>query len=287
MAHSDTRLAAWTAERNSAAEADVRPGVRDGRLTLFQEAIMTNSYSPAAGDFATTGGASLLAPARGGLPAWFGILCDSDGPTQRYLLLMRFTVFNLVAIALLGAAWLKGWVGFVMQADTTQLVLIISLVFAYGFVSCAHKVFATSVEINQARDPARYPGSRVARYLESIRGRDGHARALCASALKLKLGARIASIRHLANSLVLLGLIGTVIGFIIALSGVDAEAAADVSSIGPMVTILISGMSVALHTTLVGAVLNIWLMINYRLLEGGTVTLISTIVELGERDVRA
>jgi adenosylcobinamide amidohydrolase len=45
-------------------------------------------------------------------------------------------------------------------------------------------------------------------------------------------------------------------------------------------------MSVALYTTLVGAVLNIWLMVNYRLLEGGTVTLLTTIVELGERHVR-
>jgi biopolymer transport protein ExbB/TolQ len=81
---------------------------------------------------------------------------------------------------------------------------------------------------------------------------------------------------------VFLGLIGTVIGFIIALSGVNAEAAADVSSIGPMVTTLISGMSIALYTTLVGAILNIWLMINYRLLEGGTVTLATKIIELGE-----
>jgi hypothetical protein len=248
---------------------------------------MTNSYSPAASGFATTGGAPALAPARGGLPAWFGVLYDSDGPAQRYLLLMRFIVFNLVAMALLGAAWLKGWVGVVMRGDTTQLVLIISLVFAYGLVSCAHKVLVTSVEINQAREPGRHPGSRAARYLESIRDRDGHARAICASALKLKLASRIASIRHLANSLVFLGLIGTVIGFIIALSGVNAEAAADITSIGPMVSTLISGMSIALHTTLVGAILNIWLMINYRLLEGGTVTLATTIIEQGERHARA
>jgi hypothetical protein len=248
--------------------------------------MMTNSYAPAASDFASRGGGPTLAHERGVLSAWLGALYDGDAAAQRYLLLMRFAVLNLVALALLGAAWLKGWVGFVMEADTTQLVLLIALVFAYGLVSCAHKVLVTSIEINQVRDPRRYPGSRVASYLESIRGRDGHARALCASALKLKLASRIASIRHLANSLVLLGLIGTVIGFIIALSGVDAEAAADVSSIGPMVTILISGMSVALHTTLVGAVLNIWLMINYRLLEGGTVTLVTAIVELGERDAR-
>ncbi len=244
---------------------------------------MTTSYAPAAADFAPRGGGPNLAHGRGGPQAWLEALSKSGGATQRYLLLMRFAVFNLVAFALLGAAWLKGWVDLVLRGDTTQLVLIIALVFAYGLLSCAHKVLVTSKEIDQARDPARYPDSRVARYLDGIRHSDGHARTICASALKLKLASRIASIRHLANSLVFLGLIGTVIGFIIALSGVDAEAAADVSSIGPMVSTLITGMSIALHTTLVGAILNIWLMIDYRLLESGTVTLVTTIVELGER----
>lgn len=247
---------------------------------------MTNSYATAASDFAPRGGESVPARGRRGLPAWLGVLQEADGSAQRYLLLMRFVVFNLVALALLGAAWLKGWVDLILQGDTTQLVLIIALVFAYGLVSCGHKVLLTSKEINQAQQPARYPSSRVAHYLAGIRDRDGHARANCASALKLKLASRIASIRHLANSLVFLGLIGTVIGFIIALSGVDAEAAADVTSIGPMVTTLISGMSIALYTTLVGAILNVWLMINYRLLEGGTVTLATTIIEQGEHDAR-
>ena len=120
-----------------------------------------------------------------------------------------------------------------------------------------------------------------------MQGRDGQSRAVSASALKLKLGARIGSIRHIANSLVFLGLIGTVIGFIIALSGINPEAAADVEAIGPMVSTLISGMSVALYTTLVGAILNVWLMLNYRLLESGTITLVTTIVELGERHARS
>jgi len=252
-----------------------------------EEAIMTNSYASAAADFAARGGGPNGAHGRAALRAWLGALSDGDAAAQRFLLLMRFAVLNLVALALLGAAWLKGWVELVLRGDSTQLVLIIALVFAYGLVSCAHKVLVTSMEINEARDPARHPGSRAALYLESVRGRDGQTRSICASSLRLKLASRIASIRHLANSLVFLGLIGTVIGFIIALSGVDAAAAADVNSIGPMVSTLIGGMSIALHTTLVGAILNIWLMINYRLLEGGTVSLVTTIVELGERDAHA
>ena len=50
-----------------------------------------------------------------------------------------------------------------------------------------------------------------------------------------------------------------------------------------MVSTLIDGMSVALYTTLVGSVLSVWLMLNYRLVESGTVRLLTAIVELGER----
>ena len=65
------------------------------------------------------------------------------------------------------------------------------------------------------------------------------------------------------------------------------QTASDVDAIAPMVTTLIVGMSVALYTTLVGSVLNIWLMVNYRLLESGTVTWSPAIVEPGEHHVRS
>jgi hypothetical protein len=248
---------------------------------------MTDSFAPAAPGFSAPSGAPDAPGDQSLLAAWFAAFRDGEAGGYRYLLVLRFAVLNLVACALLAAAWLKGWVDLVLVGDTTHLVLIIAAVFVLGVASCGRKVLQTSMEINQVKEPHRARGSRVAQYLESIQGRDGHARAIAASALRLKLASRIAPIRHMANSLVFLGLIGTVIGFIIALSGVDAEAAADVESIGPMVSTLISGMSIALHTTLAGAVLNIWLMVNYRLLEGGTVTLVTAIVELGERHVRA
>lgn len=76
-----------------------------------------------------------------------------------------------------------------------------------------------------------------------------------------------ANIIWIAHSLVVLGLIGTVIGFIQALSGVDVKATGDATSISPMVASLIAGMGTALYTTLVGAVCNLWLRLNLRLLE--------------------
>jgi biopolymer transport protein ExbB/TolQ len=247
---------------------------------------MTDTFAPAA-SFPADVSAPEAVSERNSLASLFSALSEDDAASFRYLLVLRFLVLNLVAVALLGAAWLKGWVGAAFSGDSTQLVAVIALVFAVGLASCARKIFLTSSELNQLTDTRGQRSGRVMRYLAGLESRDGQSRALAASALRLKLGARIASIRHLANSLVFLGLIGTVIGFIIALSGIDPNAAADVDSIGPMVSTLISGMSVALYTTLVGAILNVWLMVNYRLLEGGTVTLVTTIVELGERHARA
>ncbi|MGI9510207.1 MAG: MotA/TolQ/ExbB proton channel family protein [Geminicoccaceae bacterium] len=217
--------------------------------------------------------------------SWFGAYEDGDPSAYRYLLLMRFVVVNLVGFALLAAVWLQGWMDVVLGGDNTRLALVIILVFLAGLAICGLKVQQVSAELDRIRAPADFPKSRVSRYLASVAGRDGQSRQLAASALKLRLASRIAVVRHIAGSLVFLGLIGTVIGFMIALSGVSPEDAADISAIGPMVSTLIGGMSVALSTTLVGAVLNIWLMVNYRLLESGTLRLLTTIVELGERHV--
>ena len=126
-------------------------------------------------------------------------------------------------------------------------------------------------------------GSWAAAYLAAVDGRDSGARAIVVSALQMRLGDWIAPVRHIANSLVLLGLIGTVIGFIISLSGVNPDAVADVKAISPMVSKLLAGMSVALYTTLAGAALNLWLMVNHRLLSGATARLIAALVERGER----
>lgn len=199
-----------------------------------------------------------------------------------YLLLLRFMLFNVCAAAVLAVAWLNGLVGAVLSADTTHLVIVIATVFLGGLALCTRRIWQVSVELNAVKSGFPQRGTRVATYLEQTAMSDGQGRGNLAAALRLRLATRIAPVRHIANSLVLLGLIGTVIGFIIALSGVDPELAGDISAVGPMVSTLIEGMAVALYTTLAGAVLSIWLMVDYRLLEAGVVNLLTQIVERGE-----
>ena len=206
-------------------------------------------------------------------------------PAERpyhYLLLLRFALVNLVGLGLLALAQAHGLVAMTLAADRTHLVVVISLVFLVGLGICTWRVWQVSRELNRLRPFDPLARSLAADYFAKIRGRSGDSRALIASALRLKLTQRIAIVRQIANSLVLLGLIGTVVGFIIALSGVDPQKARDFEAVTPMVSTLIAGMSTALFTTLVGAILNVWLTINHQVLTGGTVKLMTALVEIGE-----
>jgi hypothetical protein len=213
-------------------------------------------------------------------------LAQGDPLAYQYLLLLRFLLANTVALALVGAAAGQGWIGMIFKADTGGYSLAIVAVFLVGLVWSGRRALQISRELNEVKQLQAFPRGVLPEYLRLSDGRDAQSRALLASSLRLKLANRITPIRHIANSLVLLGLIGTVIGFVVALSGVRPEVAADINAIGPMVSILIRGMSIALHTTLVGSLLHLWLMVNVRLLEAGTVKLLTATVEAGERHAR-
>ncbi len=199
--------------------------------------------------------------------AWLAEAAEKREPDRlKYLLLMRFTLLNLTGFGVLGVAYLHGLIELVLVSDQTHLSATIFVVFMAGFVLCAQKVWQTSRDLNLIRDLDPLKPSRARTYLAQLRGHAVDSRTLLASTLRLKLSHRIGIIRHFANSLVILGLIGTVIGFIIALSGVDPENASDIKAVTPMISTLVAGMSTALYTTLVGAVLNVWLMTNYHML---------------------
>ena len=207
---------------------------------------------------------------------------ESRADPHAYRLILRFALLNIVAVALLLACEANGLVSRAIDADSTSFVFVIVVVFVVGLALALQRVVWTSRELNQARQSEPDEESRAATHVKRTAGKNADSRQTLAQALRLELSQNITIIRHLASSLVFLGLIGTVLGFIIALSGVDPDLAGETENIAPMVSALIAGMSTALVTTLVGGLLNIWLMANYQLLTTGTVRLINTIVELGE-----
>lgn len=193
----------------------------------------------------------------------------------RRLLIARYAATNLIGLTLLGIAWRQGLVQRVWEADTSSLSVVIAFLFLWGAIVGGWRAWKLSEELDQVR--AGQPSEKWQAYSDAVRrGVDPR---VAAESLRSKLLQRVAFAKQLSGTLVTLGLVGTVIGFIIALSGVEPGQVGDASSIGPMVAKLIEGMGVALYTTLVGACFGVWAAINHQLLSTGASNLFSAILE--------
>ncbi len=194
---------------------------------------------------------------------------------NQWMLWSRFAAVNLFGAAALALAWINGWIDHVIEADTSRISVLIFLLFLVGLAATAWRIEKVTAELDHIE---RGAGGRLDAYRRAI-ATVGIGNAT--RALELRLFGRIVFIRHIANALVMLGLIGTVVGFVMALDGVDGSTASDTDAIGSMVGTMIHGMGVALYTTLVGSVLNIWLSANYQLLATGTANLAATLIDAG------
>jgi len=199
---------------------------------------------------------------------------------HHWLLWSRFVALNMVGVAGLFVVWVNGWVDRVIAADSSGISILIFLLFLVGLGSSAWRINKVTHELDNLRSgnaSSLSEGGRLATYRRALETGGSSA----TRALELRLFSRIAFIRHIANTLVLLGLVGTVVGFIMALAHVNGQTAGDVTAIAGMVGSLIEGMGVALYTTLVGSVLNLWLAANYQLLATGTANLAAALIDAG------
>lgn len=194
---------------------------------------------------------------------------------HHWLLWSRFVALNLVGFAGLFLVWINGWVERIVAGDTSRICIAIFVLFLVGLAASAWRIDKVTRELDYLR---MGEGGRLSSYRKALESMAGPG---ATRALELRLFSRIAFVRHISNMLVLLGLIGTVVGFVMALSNVSADAAADINQVSTMVGMLIEGMGIALYTTLVGAVLHMWLAANYQLLATGTANLAAALIDAG------
>ena len=91
----------------------------------------------------------------------------------------------------------------------------------------------------------------------------------------------------LADLMIRLGLLGTVIGFIFMLGSVAQVSSVDIHTLQQLLTNMSGGMRIALYTTLTGLAAGILLGFQYRLLDGAVDRLMAEIIELSEVHVTA
>jgi biopolymer transport protein ExbB/TolQ len=201
----------------------------------------------------------------------------------KYLLILRYSLINLVGLVFLFVLITQGYVSKAIKADITNMVIVILALFSVGFILAAYRTFWLSRELNYSYLKVLPPNSIAKNFLQNSKKLDASSRNNLAASLRIKLSSKINYIKFMANTLVILGLIGTVIGFIIALSGVDGSVSSNPEEVSKMVSTLIQGMSVALYTTLVGSICSVWLNICYQIMSTGANNLLSKIIELGEK----
>jgi len=174
----------------------------------------------------------------------------------------------MTAFLFLGIAWKQGLLHQIFIADQTGLSILIMLVGFIGLVMAGYKLQRIQFEIDT--DDLM---SLMSEHLS-----EHHLRQptdLERRVVEMRSKQNISIVRYIAGILTLLGVIGTVVGFIIALAAFQSTDVASVEEVPKAIVQMTSGMSTALYTTLVGGVANVWLTANYQLLKSATVHQVS------------
>ncbi|WP_342238228.1 MotA/TolQ/ExbB proton channel family protein [Inquilinus sp. OTU3971] len=212
-----------------------------------------------------------------------------------------FTGVSLFAVVLL---WFFGLIGRMVASDPTHISLIISVLYVASSLHCLWRVLVISREGDAALRAARAVVGNGRRILNE--GRDalppglvsGHIRDLATKAalqgaerLDQTLLLRVLASRlrgsnafgaFASDTLMKLGLLGTIIGFIMMLApiaGLDTENREAVRS---SMSLMSDGMAVAMYTTLVGLAGSVLLKIQYSLLDSATAKIFAFAVDLTE-----
>lgn len=155
---------------------------------------------------------------------------------MRNLLIYRLTVFNTCAAAATFYAWQLGYVDQVFAGDVSHISYGIVALFVTGLIS----TFIRGVKVSKA---------------------------LNGGTADKKLLVKQAHLFDISEWLVLLGLAGNVIGFLIAFHSIDSSSlnsAAGMQKIGIQV---LAGLGVAFYSTLAGTICALWTSVNYRMLD--------------------
>lgn len=201
-------------------------------------------------------------------------LSATGAAMYRLSLVTRMWLCHLTLAALLGIAWVWGWLDSMVATDTLYLVRVNCCLFVVGVVIAQRRAHWLSRELDEDDD------SKCLQYrLDLNRGMHP---AVAYDTLRAALGWRIGSVSFIASMIMLFGLAGTIVGFIVATSAVTPEAASDAGQVGPMAATMIGGVGLALYKTLVGIALGGgYLMLMHRLLAGAATHALSRAVHGG------
>ena len=225
-----------------------------------------------------------------------------------HILLLQWLIFIFAVTFFIWLAWQQGIIQDVLRTDPTKLSLIIMLIFIACTVHCAIRSVFLSQQLNELgkivnapnelhfTDNQLYfnkqllPSSLIADYLVGV---FRYRQSLPKQAASQQLSKLDAVLNEHANGshesgwffsqlLIKLGLLGTVIGFILMLTSISSSALSDISQVHALFSNMAQGMRVALNTTLTGLLGAMLLGFQYLMLDRGADRLLSNVIHFAE-----
>lgn len=193
--------------------------------------------------------------------------------------MLHWLLFNGVVMFAAVALWRYGLIRLVVVADRTHIALLIGALYALASLHNLGCAFALAGEAEAAEalgaglpPPAGLFGDHVRALAMMARPGVRLDPTLLLRLLAERLSAGLAFGALMGDILMKLGLLGTIVGFILMLGPIGGLDAQDDAAVRAAMGVMSQGMGVAMYTTLAGLIGALLLRAQYGMLESATVT---------------
>jgi hypothetical protein len=235
---------------------------------------------------------------------------ENEFPAQR-LPLLRWLIFTGVSAFGVAVAWYYGLFHLMLASDKTYISAIIALLYVAACAHCFVRTAAISGELDRAHrvqalvnrgathftvvgqdvvagDGTKLPPGHITGHIRNLivkaglQGKGPLDQTLLLRGLADQLRGPNQLGSFASDALMKLGLLGTIIGFILMLAPIAGLDAADRASVKSSMGLMSDGMAVAMYTTLTGLVGSILVQTQYYMLDGATAKLFALATDLTE-----
>ena len=211
---------------------------------------------------------------------------DRFNPQTPWLTLLNWLWLAGMMSMGLYAVWDSGLLRHMIATDRTYLCLLILAVFLAASLHCAWRSYRLSRENISLLDSRRYPDSAINTYFRQLAETSDSSnenRQLLTEWLGEQLRGQHQVGWFVTATLIKLGLLGTVIGFVIMLGSLGKLESLETAQVQTLMEQMTHGMGIALNTTLLGLVGSILLGLQYLYLDRSADRLLASVIRQGHQ----